>query len=80
MAAFLYRFAGAGEDGYEPPEEQAFSDVPPGYGFFTEISWLAESGITDGYDDGRFGATDEISREAVAAFLCRFAGANTWDA
>ena len=80
VAAFLYRFAGAGEDGYEPPEEQAFSDVQPGYGFFTEISWLAESGITDGYDDGRFGATDEISREAVAAFLCRFAGANTWDA
>lgn len=52
-----------------------FPDVTPETtAFTTEIAWLADEGITTGYPDGTFGPKDNISREAMAAFLYRAAG------
>jgi hypothetical protein len=71
VAAFLHRFAGA-PDG-ETPTEPSFDDVPVDHPFFAEIEWLAAAGIAEGYPDGTFDPTAAVSRQAVAAFLYRFA-------
>ncbi|RIJ70598.1 hypothetical protein D1871_18615 [Nakamurella silvestris] len=52
---------------------QRFSDVPVGAQFFTEIDWLANSGATTGYPDGKFLPADSVSRQALIAFVHRLA-------
>lgn len=69
MAAFFYRLAAF--PGYQPPPQAAFPDVPADHAFYTEISWLAESGITTGYEDGLFRPGGAVTRQAMAAYLCR---------
>ena len=70
MAAFLYRYAG---DGWTVPDDrQTFSDIAPGHPFYTEIEWLAETGMAAGYEDGTFRGTHPISRQAMVAFLYRW--------
>lgn len=70
MAAYLYRAAG------EPAVTVAgtpFPDVPETHPFAAEITWLVESQITAGYDDGTFGPARAVTRQAMAAFLYRAA-------
>lgn len=50
-----------------------FADVAPGHPFFTEICWMATSGVSTGYDDGTYKPTAAVSRLAMSAFLYRFA-------
>ncbi len=82
MAAFLFRFAG------EPttPASTAcgpsasvgpFTDVPPNYVFCRAIEWMKQTGITSGYPDGTFRPQQPINRDAMSAFLFRFAGSPT---
>lgn len=75
MAAFLYRLAGSPE--FTAPEVSSFTDVPSASQFYTEISWLESTGISTGWDIGdgtfEFRPLDSISRDAMAAFLYRFA-------
>jgi pimeloyl-ACP methyl ester carboxylesterase len=56
-----------------PPPTQRFTDVPVGHPFFAEIEAMAAAGVIDGYDDGRFGPTDVVTRQAAAAQLTRLA-------
>ena len=73
MAAFLYR--AAGEPAFTPPATATFADVPATHPFFTEIEWLADTGITTGWsvEDGtEFRPATPVTREAMAAFLYRF--------
>lgn len=76
MAAFLYRYAGAPL--YSPPSKSPFSDVRTTDSFYKEISWLASRGISTGWamPDGtvEFRPLSSISRDAMAAFLYRYAG------
>lgn len=72
MAAFLYRFAG--EPAFTTPATSPFTDVSTTSDFYAEICWLADRGITGGYDDGGFHPSAPVSRQAMAAFLYRFAG------
>lgn len=75
MAAFMYRLAGS--PSYSPPSVSPFSDVPTTYQFYTEISWLADQGITTGWTtpNGReFRPWSLITRDAMAAFLYRYKG------
>lgn len=51
-----------------------FLDVPEGYRFDTQISWLVGEGISTGYADGTFRPNAPASRAQLAAFLYRFAG------
>lgn len=72
MAAFLYRMAGS--PAYTAPAKSPFKDVPTTHPFYKEISWLASQGITTGWSDGTFRPNENITREAMAAFLYRMAG------
>ena len=51
-----------------------FSDVKSGDQFYTEISWLAQRGITTGYPDGTYRPLESVERGAMAAFFYRMAG------
>ena len=69
MAAFLYGFLdGAGDP---TPPNPGFSDVSTGHPFFTQIAWLVDAGIAEGYSNGTFRPSTAISRQAMAAFLFR---------
>ncbi|MCC5954286.1 MAG: S-layer homology domain-containing protein [Acidimicrobiia bacterium] len=57
-----------------PPVGQAFVDVPEDHQFHEQITWMADSGIAQGYDDGTFHPDWGVSRQAMAAFLYRLAG------
>ncbi|MDO4916280.1 MAG: S8 family serine peptidase [Rothia sp. (in: high G+C Gram-positive bacteria)] len=71
MAAFFYRMAGSPE--YNGPVGTRFVDVKAETPFAKEISWLAEQNITNGWDEGTFRPTQPIKRDAMAAFLYRYA-------
>ena len=87
MAAFLFRAAGEPVD-FQIPTTPTFVDVPTNHRFFREIEWLAQSGVTNGWDCGEVASncavtladTSEfrpgtpINRGAIAAFLYRFHG------
>ena len=51
-----------------------FSDVPVSHAQYSSIMWLAGKGITSGWEDGTFKPDSIVSREAMAAFLYRYAG------
>ncbi len=69
FAAMLHRSVGAPVP--TPPTYPTFVDVPPGHVFATSIEWLAMSGIADGNANRTFGTSDQLSRQALAAFLAR---------
>ncbi len=71
MAAFMYRFAGSPEtpDIVTAP----FTDVPAGSQFATEIAWMAATGISTGWSDGTYRPLEPVARDAMAAFMLRFA-------
>lgn len=71
IAAFLYRLAD--EPAFVPPAAPTFWDVPTTAPFFTEVEWMASTGITTGWPDGSFRPTAPVERQAVAAFLYRTA-------
>lgn len=50
-----------------------FSDVPSSHPFHGDIDWLASTGITTGFADGTFRAGQPVTRQAMAAFLRRYA-------
>ena len=50
-----------------------FTDVAEDNAFTGAIAWAKETGIANGYDDGRFGIDDVVTREQTAAFLYRYA-------
>ena len=79
VVTILHRMAGspnvAGSD-------NPFSDVADGAWYAAAVKWASENDIVSGYGDGRFGPNDPITREQMAAILCRyagFAGINTSD-
>ena len=76
FATTVHRLANSPEVGYE----SLFSDVPQGLFYTTPAIWAHKNGIMTGYDtDGRFGGTDDITREQMAAILFRYARSNGWD-
>lgn len=71
-AAFLFRL---GYHGGPPPTESPFVDVTVDNPFITEITWMAESGMSTGWDLGdgtrEFRPLQSINRDAMVAFLFR---------
>jgi hypothetical protein len=51
-----------------------FPDVPAESEFCGDILWLLEEEITTGYADGTFRPDAPVSRQAMAAFMYRYAG------
>lgn len=75
MAAFLYRYAGS--PAVALPATSPFIDVSPSHPFYKEIVWLSTQGITKGWSTPagtEFRPSQPIARDAMAAFLYRFAG------
>ena len=51
----------------------AFSDVVKDSWYEKAVNWAAANGIVYGYDDGRFGPNDMVTRQQMAAILWRYA-------
>jgi len=51
---------------------KSFADVPSTHQFYDDISWLAGSGTTQGYPDGKYHDGQITERQAMAAFVFRF--------
>jgi hypothetical protein len=66
---------GAVETTYPLTCTQPFPDVPASSTFFDEICWLDRMGITGGFGDGTFRPGQAVTRQSMAAFLHRLAGA-----
>jgi len=60
-----------------------FTDVPDTYPFVGAIAWMADEGITTGYDNGNgtfsFRPSDPVLREQISAFLYRYQWRNDGD-
>lgn len=52
----------------------AFTDVAAGTWYTDAVAWASANGIVSGYGEGKFGPNDPITREQMAAILCRYAG------
>lgn len=68
----MYRLAGS--PAYVP-EGQSFRDVTPTTQFYKEIEWLADQGISTGWQVGpgayEFRPVQAVNRDAMAAFMYR---------
>ena len=65
----LYKIAGS-------PKVNAsnkFMDIKTGSWYYDAVTWASESGIVAGYDNGNFGANDNITREQFATIMYRYA-------
>jgi len=71
MVAFLHRLAGSPPAALDAP---TFSDVPPAHPFRDAVAWAAGEGIVQGDPGGTFRPSAPVSRQALIAFLHRFAG------
>jgi hypothetical protein len=71
MSAFLHRF-GDPEDEFEPPATPTFTDVGTGHPFFVDVEWMADAGVSTGYQPGpTYKPSASVSRQAMSAFLAR---------
>lgn len=50
-----------------------FSDVKQGQYYYDAVKWAAETKVVRGYDNGKFGPNDNITREQLAAILKNYA-------
>lgn len=72
MAAFLHRMAGS--PAVSLPSTEPFTDIKRGDQHYEAVIWAYQNGITTGYPDGSYRPTQPIARNAMAAFLYRYAG------
>ncbi len=72
MAAFLYRLAGSPE--VDHPRSEPFRDVKRGDEHYDAIIWAHQQGVATGWGDRTFRPTQPIARDAMAAWVYRYAG------
>ncbi|MDR2132694.1 MAG: S-layer homology domain-containing protein [Clostridiales Family XIII bacterium] len=70
VAAMLFRLISDADK--DDPRTPAFTDVEEGKWYAQSIAYLAELGILNGYADGSFKPSAEITRAEFAAILSRF--------
>ena len=68
LVTMLHRLAGEPGGG-----TASFTDVSAGIWYSDAVAWAASAELPGGYGDGRFGPTDAVTREQVAALLFRYA-------
>lgn len=69
LATVIYRMAGSPEF----TSGSDFKDVPEDAYYSQPVAWAESLGIIYGYDNGCFGPDDEMTREALAVILWRYA-------
>lgn len=57
----------------------SFLDRADGQWYTNAIDWAAETGVVSGYDNGHFGANDNVTREQLVTILYRYAGMKNCD-
>ena len=69
MVTILYRMEG------KPAVtgKSAFTDVESGQYYTDAVIWATQNAIVLGYENGRFGVDDNITREQLVAFMYRYA-------
>lgn len=68
-ASLLWRLSGRPDADSKPD----FPDVPADEWYSVPAAWAQENGIVVGYEDGRFGPSDYVSREQFCVMLTRLA-------
>ncbi len=76
FATVLYRMAGSPEVEFK----NTFSDVEDGKYYSDAVMWVNEKGIAQGFQDGSYGVTRNITREQIAKMLCEYAMKQGYDA
>jgi hypothetical protein len=71
VAAWLYRISGSPDVSGTP---QQFTDVDDSHPFYDAIQWMGLEGISTGFPDGSFGPGEDMTRQAMAAWMYRLAG------
>ena len=74
----LARLEGVDLDAYGA-KKSAFPDVPENSYFEAAVNWGSENGIVTGYQNGKFGVGDKVTREQLVTFLYRYAGYKDYD-
>jgi hypothetical protein len=69
MSAFMHRYHTT--DPFDPPSTPTFTDVSSANTFYEDIEWMADEGISTGYDDGTYRPAAPVTRQAMSAFLFR---------
>lgn len=71
FVTMLYRMQGEPEIGYS----EIFPDVADGQFYTNAVMWakLSGAGVVEGYEDGRFGPADAITREQLVLMMYRYA-------
>ncbi len=64
----------AGLDGYVPPEEPTFGDVPADFWSRRHIEYLAETGVVAGFPDGLYRPQRRVTRDQMAVYISRAFG------
>lgn len=72
MAAFMYRLAGSPD--FTPPAVSPFDDVPTSHDFYSQIAWMKFTELSTGWADRTYRPYESITREAMSAFINRYAG------
>ena len=69
VAAVLWRIAGSPE----PSAAASFPDVDPKRYYAKPVAWAYENGVVSGTSPEAFSPNERITRQQMAAMLCRFA-------
>lgn len=56
-----------------------FKDVPTSQWYARAVYWAANNGLVSGYSDGKFGPTDNVTREQMAVILYNYAKSKGYD-
>ncbi len=75
FATILYRMEKSPEVEYTTK----FPDVLDGEFYTSAVLWASSEGIITGYEDGRFGPADTITREQMAVMMFRYARYKNYD-
>lgn len=75
FAVMLYRMEGKLAVEYN----DKFPDVTEGTWYTDAVMWASENGIVTGYLNGKFGPSDQITREQMALMMWRFAKYKGYD-
>ena len=67
----LARIAGADLSSYSNTEVK-FTDVKSGAYYSAAVAWALDNGIVSGYQNGKFGVGDSLTREQLCTILCNY--------
>ena len=73
----LARLAGVDLEDYK--YRSSFPDVARNSYYEAAVNWGAENGIVTGYNNGKFGVGDKVTREQLVTFLRRYAAYKGYD-